>query len=612
MIRGQLIGPVHVTGEEAGRYEDREELKGTRMRRIDCQSLLLVLVGVAALAPSLLAATPASAQSVTTNPSEYRPGNTVTIIGSGWAPGEAISLVISESTANHPDVSLSATADANGNFMNEGFEVPDNSLDTIYTVTASGSSGWTAQTTFIDPPKEDGSLCAEVTGHGASVCSGLTNDPAGVLGTGQTHYAQVVGSTADYQIRWLPTETPNYDPEADTANGCAVGQVLVQIKSSHKGNTLVCGTVDPTGQIISFSWPAPDDACFTTIVAYRTGTTPGGGNPQFTNADNDVIKDDADGGKGNASAGIGYVASGTPPLEAVKCKVSVTTEIHLEGTHTPVTTVDTDSFVHDKATVTGTAIPIPTGTVDFTFFNTNDCRDTGKASGTVPLVSGIAHPSFSQGPLIADFYGFRAHYNGDDNYRADDGPCEPLTVIAAGPSTGSLMVCKYEDSNINGVYEQLLNEPLLDGWSMTISSVDGVLENATQVTGSTGIPGCVIWTDLTPGSYTVREAPPAGGTPWFNTDPGAPAAPGTPCLISGSSVMGWPTCLAPSKSDSVTAGITTMVYFGNVQSAEKGGQKFYDANADGIKNDGSGQVVAGWKITLDGAADNGSKTVGSM
>ena len=165
-----------------------------------------------------------------------------------------------------------------------------------------------------------------------------------------------------------------------------------------------------------------------------------------------------------------------------------------------------------------------------------------------------------------------------------------------GQDVGVLQACKYKDLNADGDNDA---EPALSGWSMTISPVDGAPESATQ---STDGRGCVSWTNLTPGSYTVTEAAPGGGTPWFNTDPGSSG----PCLLSGTSSVGFSACpAAPNKTDNVTADNTTVIEFGNLQSAEKSGVKFYDADVDGVNNDGL--YVNGWKITLSGTAvDNSS------
>lgn len=553
--------------------------------------LLVALVAIVSYTALSFVATDVRAQSVTTDRYEYRPGNTVTIIGNGWMPGETVTLLISGDAGTNPDVSYSVQADDNGNFLDERYTVNDSAPDEIYTITATGSNGF-AQAEFLDPSGE-ASLCADVPSHGAGVCGGLANDPAGFFNN--THYAQIVGSTVDYQIRWAASETPNFLAETTTANGCAIGQVLVQIKSSVLGNTTTCGTVDGTGKIISFTWTSPQNACQTGTVAFRQGTT-GGGNPDFELVNNDIIKDGVEDGSPTAVGGIANVSANNTNT-AASC-AAVTTEIHLGDDHsTGVTSVPEGSTVHDKATVTGTtAGGTPTGTVTFTFFTNDTCTPTGTAAGTVTLVNGVADPSTAFGPLTAGFYSFRAHYNGNGTYDPADGPCEPLEVTGQQlEEVGQLQACKYEDSNANGANN---SEPALAGWSMTIDPVDGAAESATQVTDQTG---CVLWTNLTPGSYTVTEATPAGGLPWFNTDPGPL------CLIANTSSTGWDTCPEPSKDATVTANVTSTVYFGNLQSAEKDGQKFYDANANGDNDDG--KVVEGLKITLTGTAVDGS-TVG--
>jgi hypothetical protein len=152
---------------------------------------------------------------------------------------------------------------------------------------------------------------------------------------------------------------------------------------------------------------------------------------------------------------------------------------------------------------------------------------------------------------------------------------------------GTLQACKYEDANANG--QKDVGEAALAGWSMTIVPTDNVAEDATQETGA---GGCVTWTITLPtgaaASYAVTEAAPTGGLPWFNTDPGSNG----PCLIQAGG------CPAPQKSVDFVAGDAAEIYFGNIQSAEKHGQKFYDANTNGSNDDG--QVVQGWEITLTG------------
>ena len=58
---------------------------------------------------------------VTTDKTDYQPGETVVISGSGFAAGEAVNLTLREDPARHPDTQLSATADEYCNFVNKDF-----------------------------------------------------------------------------------------------------------------------------------------------------------------------------------------------------------------------------------------------------------------------------------------------------------------------------------------------------------------------------------------------------------------------------------------------------------------------------------------------------------
>ena len=95
----------------------------------------------------------AMAQSATvmTDQADYAPGTIVTITGSGWQPGETVTLSFVESPLldTHPD--LTAIADANGNIFNNQFSPDSHDVDITFTLTATGgTSGLQAQTTFTD------------------------------------------------------------------------------------------------------------------------------------------------------------------------------------------------------------------------------------------------------------------------------------------------------------------------------------------------------------------------------------------------------------------------------------------------------------------------------
>jgi hypothetical protein len=273
--------------------------------------------GLAHIPSFSTSSTTSSGASFTTDKDDYAPGETVNLAGTNWPANDSLDILLDETPQNHPPVNWAVGTDASGSFTDGTYVVQESDAGTIMTITATSraNASETATASFDPPPPPSGSLCAEVTGHGASVCTGLANDPAGVLGTGVTHYAQVVGTTADYQIRWESSETPDYLAESSTASFCPSG-VLVQIQSTPLGNTVLCGTLTTT-RIISFTWTAPSNGCSTSVVAYRSGTT-GGGAPRYTGSDNDIVADDDEGNSPTAAAGIGYTSS-SHPTTAIDC-----------------------------------------------------------------------------------------------------------------------------------------------------------------------------------------------------------------------------------------------------------------------------------------------------
>jgi hypothetical protein len=108
-----------------------------------------------------------------------------------------------------------------------------------------------------------------------------------------------------------------------------------------------------------------------------------------------------------------------------------------------VSTVEVGSTVHDFVTVgSGAGFPAPTGNVSVDWFANSQCSGNPAASsGSLgPLVVGAGHTStfdasgFTQGPLAAGLYGFKAHYLGDATspaFTPSDGGCEPLRVVDA-------------------------------------------------------------------------------------------------------------------------------------------------------------------------------------
>lgn len=95
----------------------------------------------------------AAGATVTTDKTDYQPGEMVTITGSGWTAGETVRLSIHKQSSDGADVELSATADEYGNILNKDFTVKQEHYGSSFTLTATGqSSGLTATATFTDGP----------------------------------------------------------------------------------------------------------------------------------------------------------------------------------------------------------------------------------------------------------------------------------------------------------------------------------------------------------------------------------------------------------------------------------------------------------------------------
>ena len=135
---------------------------------------------------------------VNTDRADYSPGTTVTITGTGWVPGEAVTLTLAEVNNfddPHPDRILTAVADDAGNIVNTDFAPEPHHLGVRFSLTAIGSESQ-AQTSFTDGPftKLQILLPGETAAPGTP--SGKTGTPtAQVAGTPFTVTVNAVDAT---------------------------------------------------------------------------------------------------------------------------------------------------------------------------------------------------------------------------------------------------------------------------------------------------------------------------------------------------------------------------------------------------------------------------------
>jgi hypothetical protein len=158
--------------------------------------------------------------SVKTDHDDYAPGQIVTITGSGWLPGETVSMVLHEDPEVHDNRTLTSVADGSGNFVNTSFSPEQHDIGVKFLLTAVGqTSGRVGQTTFTD-----GSLTLALATAGTGIPSSQAN----------SFTWQVVWSI------WAGTgQAPN------TTCAAATGQPTTNT-TAYTGNTLNSGSTSPS------------------------------------------------------------------------------------------------------------------------------------------------------------------------------------------------------------------------------------------------------------------------------------------------------------------------------------------------------------------------------
>ena len=114
---------------------------------------LLIAVPAVALAqdvgdPSGAPSPAPPAPTIQSDKEDYPPAGTVILTGSGWQPGETVNINVNDDEGQTWNRNVDVIADENGNVRDE-FVLPDWFVAT-YSVTATGSSGTTATSTFTD------------------------------------------------------------------------------------------------------------------------------------------------------------------------------------------------------------------------------------------------------------------------------------------------------------------------------------------------------------------------------------------------------------------------------------------------------------------------------
>src|SRR5437899_1283553 len=185
---GQLVPSAEVYDPVTGAFQPVDSpgtarrLFGANFFEVPYTGILLATGGFDGSAQPLASSEVFFYPTLRSDKPDYAPGETVTLMGEGWQPNEQVAINIRESSGD-PDTNLTATADANGAFTDSEFQTnPDRSdVGVRFLATATGqASGWTAQTTFTDPPRNYRASITPTTdtaGHSlSSYTITITND----------------------------------------------------------------------------------------------------------------------------------------------------------------------------------------------------------------------------------------------------------------------------------------------------------------------------------------------------------------------------------------------------------------------------------------------------
>jgi hypothetical protein len=241
---------------------------------------------------------------------------------------------------------------------------------------------------------------------------------------GDSNYKTSTGSCEPFVVMPGPSQTVTTVQQG----GAAVTAVALGSSVTDQATVTGTGAGTPTGTV-TFTF-------FANATCAGTGTSAGttalnGAGVANSNSEGPLMAAGSDSFEATYNGDSNYVTStgGCEPFTVGPGSTVTVTTVQQGGS--AVTTVALGTSVTDQATVSGSGAGTPTGTVTFTFFANATCAGTGTAAGTGTLASGVTN-SNTVGPLTAaGTDSFQATYNGDANYVASTGACEPFMVSPA-------------------------------------------------------------------------------------------------------------------------------------------------------------------------------------
>ena len=253
--------------------------------------LALVAVSVFVAGPSgafISGASATSTPTITSDKADYAPGATVTLTGAGWQPGEAVHVLVTNSSAGTWSYSADVAASSTGGFTTQ-FKLSTSYIAT-YFVSATGPVSGTATTSFTD---HAASLdqCRNGGVSGPFVPCANSAWVNGNAGSSDSHWtedefipyrAEVSGITASGTVHTLELE---YDTVVGGLHAIDyLGSFDATETTSSEGNELHANKSDPCGDVLPGCNPAAPTSSLplppispqglTNCVGVSTGTPP--------------------------------------------------------------------------------------------------------------------------------------------------------------------------------------------------------------------------------------------------------------------------------------------------------------------------------------------------
>src|SRR6266700_3712939 len=212
--------------------------------------LLLVAGGKNASGTTLASGELYGFATVKTDHADYTPGSVVTITGSGWQPGETVTLSFLEVPYYDSHPTLTVVADANGNIFNNQFSPDINDSAILFYLTATGSVS-RAQTTFHDTNTTITAVsCSPNPIHFGSVatCTATVTSTNGSIDNGVVDWSSTSGTFSPTSCTLARTGVANQTGCSVTFTPTSLGSLTITANffASNNGHLTSIGSQTTT------------------------------------------------------------------------------------------------------------------------------------------------------------------------------------------------------------------------------------------------------------------------------------------------------------------------------------------------------------------------------